>query len=63
MTTVFTAVAAKNTDETTVNNTAATSVKFSSHGSKIPFSVGIENYVVLALMSWLWLFWCSGRKY
>ena len=39
MTAVFTTVATKNTDETTVNNTAATSVKFSSHIRKISFSV------------------------
>ena len=41
VTTVFTAVAAKNTDKATVNNTAGTSVKFSSHGSKISFSVDL----------------------
>ena len=41
MTTVFTALAAENTDETAVNDTAATSVKFSSHGSKISFSVDL----------------------
>ena len=35
----LTAVAAENTDETAVTNTAATSVKFSSHRSKIYFSV------------------------
>ena len=38
VTTVFTAVAAKITDETIVNNIAATSVKFSSHVRKISFS-------------------------
>ena len=35
----FTAVAAKNTDETAVTNTAATSVKFNSHRSKMSFSI------------------------
>ena len=34
-TTVFTAVAAENTDKTALTNTAATSVKFSSHRSKM----------------------------
>ena len=36
---VFTTVKAKNTDETAVISTAATSVKLSSHRSKISFSV------------------------
>ena len=40
---VFTAVAAENTDETAITNTAATSVKFSSHRIKMSFSVG-PNY-------------------
>ena len=39
VTSVFTAVATKNNDETSITNTAATSVKFSSHRSKICFSV------------------------
>ena len=39
VTAVFTAVAAKISDETAVINTAATSVKFSSHRSKIAILV------------------------
>ena len=42
--TFFTAVAAENTDETAVNDTAATSVKFSSHSSKISFSVYLRAH-------------------
>ena len=38
LTAVFTAVAAENNDETAVTKTADTSVKFSSHRSKISFS-------------------------
>ena len=41
VTAVFTAVVAENTDETAVINTAATSVKFSSHRSIMSFSVAI----------------------
>ena len=36
---IVTTVATKNTDETSITDTAATSVKFSSHRSKISFSV------------------------
>ena len=43
MTTVFTAVAVKNTDETAITNTAATSVKFSSHCSEMSFSVLLSD--------------------
>ena len=39
VTSIFTAVATKNTDETSITNTAATPVKFSSHRSKISYSV------------------------
>ena len=43
MTAVFTAVAAENTDDTAVINTAATSVKFSLHRSKMSFIVWINS--------------------
>ena len=36
---VFIGVAAENTDETPITNTAATSVKLSSHHSNMSFSV------------------------
>ena len=39
ITAVFTAVPVENTDETAVTKTAAISVKFSSHRSKMTFSV------------------------
>ena len=42
VTTVFTAASAENTDEAAVSNTSATSVKFSSHRSKMSFSVNSE---------------------
>ena len=38
VTAVFTDVTAENTDETAVTNTAANSVKFSAHRSKISFN-------------------------
>ena len=43
---VFTVVAAKNTDETVATKTAATSVEFSFHRSKMSFSVGSFSRVV-----------------
>ena len=43
VTSIFTAVAAENADETPITDTAATSVKFSSHCSKISFSVLKSN--------------------
>ena len=39
MTSVFTAAAAENTDETSITNTADTSVKFSSYRSNMSFDV------------------------
>ena len=41
----FTSVAAENTDETTVTKTDLKSVKFSSHRSKMSFSV--QQYIII----------------
>ena len=39
VTSIFTGVAGENTNETPITNTAATSVKFSSHRNNMSFSV------------------------
>ena len=43
VTAVFTAVATENNDETAVTKTAATSVTFSSHRSKMSFSLSFSH--------------------
>ena len=51
VTSIFHALATENTDETAVTNTAATSVKFSSHRSKISFRVRFGTEAIRTIYS------------